>query len=136
MEIKTLTTATAMRSRVGVRIAYTYSTIDEEGRTIRQNVRGSLVLTKTMKDAAAAVKDLEDFLTAKLPEGELTGVLTSFCVFQSTEGTMVTYMYDEIDQEGVTATKNNQATMTLVEGFMDAQIAAAATLREFLKKKL
>lgn len=136
MEIKKLTTITAMRTRHGFRIAYTYSTISEQGETIRRNIRGSLVVTKAMEEATAAVKALEGFLTARLPEGDKTGVLTSFCIFQSTEGTMITYLYDEIDANGGTATKNNQTTMILVEGYMDDQIAAAEALRAFLKTKL
>ena len=136
MEIKKLTTITAMRARVGFRISYTYSTISESGETIRREIRGALVLTKAMEEATAAVKTLEDFLTARLPEGEKTGVLTSFCIFQSTTGTMITYMYDEIDADGAHVTKNNQATLTLVDGYMDDQIAAAAALRDFLNAKL
>ena len=136
MEIKKLTTITAMHTHQGVRIAYTYSLVSETGDVIRRNIRGSLVLTKGMEEQAAAVKTLEDFLTARLPEGDLTGVLTSLCAFQSTEGTVITYLYDEIDAAGGTVTKNNQATVTLLEGYMDAQIAAAATLRAFLNTKL
>ncbi len=138
MEIKKLTTVTAMRARVGTRIAYTYSTIDTvTGQPTRRNIRGSLVLTKGMEDAAAAVKALEDYLVEKLPGGDRSGALTSFCIFQSTEGTAVTYMYDEIDaQTGATVTKNNQATLTLVEGYMDDQIEAAATLKTFVSGRL
>ena len=138
MEIKKLTTVTAMRARVGTRIAYTYSTIDTvTGQPTRRNIRGSLVLTKGMEDTAAAVKALEDYLAEKLPGGDRPGALTSFCVFQSTEGTAVTYMYDEIDaQTGATVTKNNQATLTLVEGYMDDQIEAAATLKTFVSGRL
>lgn len=138
MEIKKLTTVTAMRTRVGTRIAYTYSTIDTvTGQPTRRNIRGSLVLTKGMEDAAAAVKALEDYLAEKLPGGDRPGALTSFCVFQSTEGTAVTYMYDEIDtQTGTTVTKNNQATLTLVEGYMDDQIEAAAALKIFVNSKM
>lgn len=137
-EIKRLTTVTAMHARVGTRIAYTYSTIDTEtGQPTRRNIRGSLVLTKGMEDAAAAVKTLEDFLTGKLPGGDQPGVLTSFCIFQTTEGTAVTYMYDEIDaQSGGTVTKNNQVTLTLLEGYTDDQIAAAATLKAFVAGRL
>ena len=137
-EIKKLTTVTAMRARVGTRIAYTYSTIDTvTGQPTRRNIRGSLVLTKGMEDAAAAVKALENYLAEKLPGGDRPGALTSFCVFQSTEGTTVTYMYDEIDiKTGATVTKNNQATLTLVEGHMDAQIAAANTLKAFASGRL
>lgn len=138
MEIKKLTTVTAMRARVGTRIAYTYSTIDTvTGQPTRRNIRGSLVLTKGMEDAAAAAKTLEDYLAEKLPGGDHPGALTSFCVFQSTEGTTVTYMYDEIDaQTGTTVTKNNQATLTLVEGYMDDQIEAAAALKAFVSGRL
>ena len=137
MEIKKLTTITAMHTRQGVRIAYTYSLVSETGDVIRRNIRGSLVLTKGMEEQAEAVKTLEDFLTARLPEGDLTGVLTSLCAFQSTEGTAVTYMYDEIDaQTGATVTKNNQATLTLVEGYMDDQIEAAAALKTFVSGRL
>lgn len=138
MEIKKLTTVTAMRARAGTRIAYTYSTIDTvTGQPTRRNIRGSLVLTKGMEDAAAAVKALEDYLAEKLPGGDRPGALTSFCIFQSTEGTAVTYMYDEIDaQTGATVTKNNQATLTLVEGYMDDQIEAAATLKTFVSGRL
>lgn len=138
MEIKKLTTVTAMRARVGTRIAYTYSTIDTvTGQPTRRNIRGSLVLTKGMEDAAAAVKALEDYLAEKLPGGDRPGALTSFCIFQSTEGTAVTYMYDEIDaQTGATVTKNNQATLTLVEGYMDDQIEAAAALKTFVSGRL
>lgn len=138
MEIKKLTTVTAMRARVGTRIAYTYSTIDTvTGQPTRRNIRGSLVLTKGMEDAAAAVKALEDYLAEKLPGGDRPGALTSFCIFQSTEGTTVTYMYDEIDaQTGATVTKNNQATLTLVEGYMDDQIEAAAALKTFVSGRL
>lgn len=138
MEIKKLTTVTAMRARVGTRIAYTYSTIDTvTGQPNRRNIRGSLVLTKGMEDAAAAVKALEDYLAEKLPGGDRPGALTSFCIFQSTEGTAVTYMYDEIDaQTGATVTKNNQATLTLVEGYMDDQIEAAAALKTFVSGRL
>ena len=138
MEIKKLTTVTAMRARVGTRIAYTYSAIDTvTGQPTRRNIRGSLVLTKGMEDAAAAVKTLEDYLAEKLPGGDRPGALTSFCVFQSTEGTAVTYMYDEIDaQTGATVTKNNQATLTLVEGYMDDQIEAAAALKTFVSGRL
>lgn len=138
MEIKKLTTVTAMRARVGTRIAYTYSTIDTvTGQPTRRNIRGSLVLTKGMEDAAAAVKALEDYLAEKLPGGDRPGALTSFCIFQSTEGTAVAYMYDEIDaQTGATVTKNNQATLTLVEGYMDDQIEAAATLKTFVSGRL
>lgn len=137
-EIKKLTTVTAMRARVGTRIAYTYSTIDTvTGQLTRRNIRGSLVLTKGMEDAAAAVKTLEDYLTEKLPGGDRPGTLTSFCIFQSTEGAAVTYMYDEIDiKTGATVTKNNQATLTLVEGYMDDQIKAADKLRAFVNTKL
>ena len=68
MEIKKLTTVTAMRARVGTRIAYTYSTIDTvTGQPTRRNIRGSLVLTKGMEDAAAAVKTLEDYLARSRP---------------------------------------------------------------------
>ena len=138
MEIKKLTTVTAMRARVGTRIAYTYSTIDTvTGQPTRRNIRGSLVLTKGMKDAAAAVKTLEDYLAEKLPGGDRPGALTSFCIFQSTEGTAVTYMYDEIDgATGRSTTKNNQASMILVEGYMDEQIAAAAELFAFAAGRL
>ena len=138
MEIKKLTTVTAMRARVGARIAYTYSTIDTvTGQPTRRNIRGSLVLTKGMEDAAAAVKALENYLAEKLPGGDRPGALTSFCIFQSTEGTAVTYMYDEIDaQTGATVTKNNQATLTLVEGYMDDQIEAVKKLRSFLNTKI
>ena len=138
MEIKKLTTVTAMRARVGTRIAYTYSTIDTvTGQPTRRNIRGSLVLTKGMEDAAAAAKALEDYLAEKLPGGDRPGALTSFCIFQSTEGTAVTYMYDEIDAKtGATVTKNNQATLTLVEGYMDDQIEAAATLKTFVSGRL
>lgn len=138
MEIKKLTTVTAMRARVGTRIAYTYSMIDTvTGQPTRRNIRGSLVLTKGMEDAAAAVKALEDYLAEKLPGGDRPGALTSFCVFQSTEGTAVTYMYDEINAKtGATVTKNNQATLTLVEGYMDDQIEAAATLKTFVSGRL
>lgn len=138
MEIKKLTTVTAMRARVGTRIAYTYSTIDTvTGQPTRRNIRGSLVLTKGMEDAAAVVKALEDYLAEKLPGGDRPGALTSFCIFQSTEGTAVTYMYDEIDaQTGATATKNNQAALTLVEGYMDDQIEAVKKLRSFLNTKI
>lgn len=138
MEIKKLTTVTAMRARVGTRIAYTYSTIDTvTGQPTRRNIRGSLVLTKGMEDAAAAVKALENYLAEKLPGGDRPGALTSFCIFQSTEGTAVTYMYDEIDaQTGATVTKNNQATLTLVEGYMDDQIEAAAALKTFMSGRL
>ena len=138
MEIKKLTTVTAMRARVGTRIAYTYSTIDTvTGQPTRRNIRGSLVLTKGMEDAAAAVQTLEDYLAEKLPGGDHPGALTSFCVFQSIEGTAVTYMYDEIEaQTGATVTKNNQATLTLVEGYMDDQIEAAATLKTFMSGRL
>ena len=138
MEIKKLTTVTAMRARVGTRIAYTYSAIDTvTGQPTRRNIRGSLVLTKGMEDAAAAVKTLEDYLEEKLPGGDRLGALTSFCVFQSTEGTAVTYMYDEIDaQTGATVTKNNQATLTLVEGYMDDQIEAVAELKTFVSGRL
>lgn len=138
MEIKKLTTVTAMRARVGTRIAYTYSTIDTvTGQPTRRNIRGSLVLTKGMEDAAAAVQTLEDYLAEKLPGGDRPGALTSFCVFQSIEGTAVTYMYDEIEaQTGATVTKNNQATLTLVEGYMDDQIEAAATLKTFVSGRL
>ena len=138
MEIKKLTTVTAMRARVGTRIAYTYSTIDTvTGQPTRRNIRGSLALTKGMEDAAAAVKALEDYLAEKLPGGDRPGALTSFCIFQSTEGTAVTYMYDEIDAKtGATVTKNNQATLTLVEGYMDDQIEAAATLKTFVSGRL
>ena len=138
MEIKKLTTVTAMRARVGTRIAYTYSTIDTvTGQPTRRNIRGSLVLTKGMEDAAAAVKTLENYLAEKLPGGDRPGALTSFCIFQSTEGTTVTYMYDEIDaQTGATVTKNNQATLTLVEGYMDDQIEAAAALKTFVSGRL
>ena len=138
MEIKKLTTVTAMRARVGTRIAYTYSTIDTvTGQPTRRNIRGSLVLTKGMEDAAAAVKALENYLAEKLPGGDRPGALTSFCFFQSTEGTAVTYMYDEIDaQTGATVTKNNQATLTLVEGYMDDQIEAAAALKTFVSGRL
>lgn len=138
MEIKKLTTVTAMRARVGTRIAYTYSTIDTvTGQQTRRSIRGSLVLTKGMEDAAAAVKALENYLAEKLPGGDRPGALTSFCIFQSTEGTAVTYMYDEIDaQTGATVTKNNQATLTLVEGYMDDQIEAAATLKTFVSGRL
>lgn len=138
MEIKKLTTVTAMRARVGTRIAYTYSTIDTvTGQPTRRNIRGSLVLTKGMEDAAAAVKALENYLAEKLPGGDRPGALTSFCIFQSTEGTAVTYMYDEIDaQTGATVTKNNQATLTLVEGYMDDQIEAAAALKTFVSGRL
>lgn len=138
MEIKKLTTVTAMRTRVGTRITYTYSTINTvTGQPTRRNIRGSLVLTKGMEDAAAAVKTLEDYLAEKLPGEDRPGALTSFCIFQSTEGTAVTYMYDEIDtQTGATVTKNNQATLTLVEGYMDDQIEAAATLKTFVSGRL
>lgn len=138
MEIKKLTTVTAMRARVGTRIAYTYSTIDTvTGQPTRRNIRGSLVLTKGMEDAVAAVKALEDYLAEKLPGGDQPGALTSFCVFQSTEGTTVTYMYDEIDDKtGATVTKNNQATLTLVEGYMDDQIKATAMLKTFVSGRL
>lgn len=138
MEIKKLTTVTAMHARVGTRIAYTYSTIDTvTGQPTRRNIRGSLVLTKGMEDAAAAVKALENYLAEKLPGGDRPGTLTSFCIFQSTEGTAVTYMYDEIDaQTGATVTKNNQATLTLVEGYMDDQIEAAAALKTFVSGRL
>lgn len=138
MEIKKLTTIMAMHTRVGTRIAYTYSVIDTvTGQPTRRNIRGALVLTKGMEDAAAAVKTLEDYLAEKLPGGDRPGALTSFCIFQSTEGTAVTYMYDEIDaQTGTTATKNNQATLTLLEGYMDDQIEAAKTLRSFLNAKI
>ena len=138
MEIKKLTTVTAMRARVGTRIAYTYSTIDTvTGQPTRRSIRGSLVLTKGMEDAAAAVKALENYLAEKLPGGDRPGALTSFCIFQSTEGTAVTYMYDEIDAKtGATVTKNNQATLTLVEGYMDDQIEAAATLKTFVSGRL
>lgn len=138
MEIKKLTTVTAMRARVGTRIAYTYSTIDTvTGQPTRRNIRGSLVLTKGMEDAAAAVKALENYLAEKLPGGDRPGALTSFCIFQSTEGAAVTYMYDEIDaQTGATVTKNNQATLTLVEGYMDDQIEAAAALKTFVSGRL
>ena len=138
MEIKKLTTVTAMRARVGTRIAYTYSTIDTvTGQPTRRNIRGSLVLTKGMEDAAAAVKALEDYLAEKLPGGDRPGALTSFCIFQSTEGIVITYMYDEIDtQTGATATKNNQAALTLVEGYMDDQIEAVKILRSFLNTKI
>lgn len=137
-EIKKLTTVTAVHARVGTRIAYTYSTIDTStGQPTRRNIRGSLVLTKGMENATAAVKALEDFLTGKLPSGDKPGTLTSFCVFQSTEGTAVTYMYDEIDaQTGGTVTKNNQATLTLLEGYMNDQIAAAETLKTFVSGRL
>lgn len=137
-EIKKLTTITAMHARVGTRIAYTYSTIDTiTGQPTRRNIRGSLVLTKGMEDAAAAVKALEDYLAEKLPGGDRPGALSSFCVFQSIEGTVVTYMYDEIDiQTGTTATKNNQATLTLAEGYMDNQIEAVEKLREFLNARI
>lgn len=136
MEIKKLTTITVMHARVGVRIAYTYSTFTDRGETIKREVRGSLVLTKAMEEAAAAAKTLEAFLTDRLPEGDKTGVLTSFCIFQSTAGTMITYLYDEVDADGTTMTKSNQDTMTLVDGYMDNQIAAAAALRKFLEGKL
>lgn len=138
MEIKKLTTVTAMRARVGTRIAYTYSTIDTvTGQPTRRNIRGSLVLTKGMEDAVAAVQTLEDYLAEKLPGGDRPGALTSFCIFQSTEGTTVTYMYDEIDaQTGATVTKNNNATLTLVEGYMDDQIEAAAALKTFVSGRL
>lgn len=138
MEIKKLTTVTAMRARVGTRIAYTYSTIDTvTGQPTRRNIRGSLVLTKGMEDAAAAVQTLEDYLAEKLPGGDRPGALTSFCVFQSIEGTAVTYMYDEIEaQTGAIVTKNNQATLILVEGYMDDQIEAAATLKTFVSGRL
>ena len=138
MEIKKLTTVTVMHARVGTRISYTYSTIDTvTGQPTRRNIRGALVLTKGMEDAAAAVKTLEDYLAEKLPGGDRPGVLTSFCIFQSTEGTTVTYMYDEIDiQTGATVTKNNQTTMTLVEGYMDDQIEAVAALKNFVSGRL
>lgn len=137
-EIKRLTTVTAMHARMGTRIAYTYSMIDTDtGKPTRRNIRGSLVLTKGMEDAAAAVKTLEDFLTGKLPSGDQLGVLTSFHIFQTTEGTAVTYMHDEIDtQSGGTVTKNNQETMLLVDGYMDDQVAAASALQNFLTTKM
>lgn len=137
-EIKKLTTVTAMHTRVGTRIAYTYSMIDTvTGQQTRRYIRGSLVLTKGMEDAVAAVKALEDYLAEKLPGSNQHCALTGFCVFQSTEGTAVTYMYNTIDaQTGATVTKNNQATLTLVEGYMDDQIEAAATLKTFVSGRL
>lgn len=138
MTEKIITTFTAMRSRAGTRIAYTHSEVDvNTGQITRRNIRGTLTLTKGMETAAAAVRTMEDFLTGKLPDGDKPGVLTSFCVFRSTEGTTVTYMYDEIDDAtGRSASKNNQTSMILVEGYMDEQIAAAAELFAFAAGRL
>ena len=138
MTEKIITTVTAMRSRAGTRIAYTHSEVDANtGQITRRNIRGTLTLTKGMETAAAAVRTIEDFLTEKLPDGEKPGVLTSFCIFRTTEGITVTYMYDEIDEvTGRSATKNNQASMILVEGHMDEQITAAAELFAFAAGRL
>ena len=138
MTEKIITTVTAMRSRAGTRIAYTHSEVDANtGQITRRNIRGTLTLTKGMETAAAAVRTMEDFLAGKLPDGDKPGVLTSFCIFRSTEGTTVTYMYDEIDgATGRSTTKNNQASMILVEGYMDEQIAAAAELFAFAAGRL
>lgn len=133
MDKKIITTLTAMHGRTGTRIAHTHSAVDvDTGRITRRNIRGTLTLTKGMETAAAAVRTIEDFLTEKLPDGDKPGVLTSFCIFRTTEGITVTYMYDEIDgATGRSTTKNNRATMILVEGYMDEQIAAAAELFAF-----
>ena len=89
-------------------------------------------MQETNEKRTEAVRTMEDFLTEKLPDGDKPGVLTSFCIFRTTEGITVTYMYDEIDEAtGRSATKNNQASMILVEGHMDEQIAAAAGLFAF-----
>ena len=138
MEKKIITTFTAMHGRTGTRIAYTHSVVDvDTGQITKRNIRGTLTLTKGMETAAAAVRTIEDFLTEKLPDGDKPGVLTSFCIFRSTEGTTVTYMYDEINEAtGRSATKNNQASMILVEGYMDEQITAAAELFAFAAGRL
>ena len=111
--------------------------VEQIGRMVVQDRfgRDDCIYVATL--AAAAVKALEGYLAEKLPGGDRPGALTSFCIFQSTEGTAVTYMYDEIDaQTGATVTKNNQATLTMVEGYMDDQIEAAAALKTFVSGRI
>lgn len=133
-----ITTVSVMHGRTGSRITHTHSEVNTEtGLVARRNIRGSLTLTKGMEAATAAARSLEEFLTERLPGGSQPGVLTSFCIFRTTEGTAVTYMYDEVDdQTGRSVTRNNQTTMILVEGYMDEQIAAAAALFEFAAGRL
>ena len=131
MDKKIITTFTAMHGRAGTRIAHTHSVVDvDTGQITKRNIRGTLTLTKGMEPAAAAVRTMEDFPAGTLPDGAKPGVRT-------TEGITVTYMYDEIDDAtGRSTTKNNQASMILVEGYMDKQIAAAAELFAFAAGRL
>ena len=88
MEKKIITTFTAMHGRTGTRIAYTHSVVDvDTGQITKRNIRGTLTLTKGMETAAAAVRTMEDFLAGTRPDGAQPGVLHSFCIFRSTDGT-------------------------------------------------
>lgn len=135
-EYNTLTTITMINTGTGPRLAYTYVTIDENGKTVKESLRGSLFLTRAQPDQMAAVETLKTFLENKLQNDEGTGVLKSFCTFRAAEGEKITYLYDVIDDNGQATKRNCQETLTLLELVAADQIAAVNTLRDFLTGKL
>lgn len=136
MDYKRLTTVTMMNTAAGPRLSYTYTVIDENGATTAENQRGSLTLIAGMTDQRGAVAVLDTFLTAKLPTAAGTPALKSFCIYAAPEGDKIVFMYDVFNDDGQPVAKNSQGTVTLVADVMADQVAAVATLREFLAARL
>ncbi len=137
MEYKRLTTITMMNTATGPRLSYTYSVIDENGTTTAENQRGTPInLIESMTDQRGAVNVLNTFLAGKLPTAQGTPALKSFCIYAAPEGDRIVYMYDVFNANGQAVAKNSQGVLTVVADVMADQVAAVATLREFLTARL
>lgn len=66
MNTKKVTSFTAHQTAEGMRVAFTYSIIDENGNVIKSNARASIILMDS--DMINYVDNLNNYLYSKIPE--------------------------------------------------------------------
>ena len=60
-----VTSFTALPTAEGMRLAFTYSSIDDDGNLVRSNVRHTIIITDD--DINASVSDIFEWLNSKIP---------------------------------------------------------------------
>ena len=66
MTYNKITSFTAHQTAEGMRVTYTFSVIDENGDTLKSNVRDTKVIIN--EEVLAAIQTISDFMLTKVPE--------------------------------------------------------------------
>lgn len=66
--MKKLTSYTKHLTAEGIRLSGTYSEIDDNGRLMQQNTRFNIIVPDTDTQVLDAIKVIDKYMTAKIPE--------------------------------------------------------------------